>query len=218
MTKSELLFEKFCRIHGIKFERIPVSTSKSPDYIIYVDGIKIVIEVKQIDPNPHEEEKIKQFDSLGSITLKSELGKRIRDRITDTAGKFKGEIYSGNPLILVLYNNVRIYKHAEPLDILAGMYGQLCFSLSQNVEEVTKIGALQSGPNKKMTATTNTSISAVGVLKECGKQTPDLFIYHNWHAKIPLNPPLLSALSIKQYRVNDPNNPVGWTQLDNGGQ
>jgi len=213
MTTSELLFEKFCQARGIPHERIPTGTAKTPDYNIYLDGTKIVIEVKEIEANPKEQQKIKEFDSHRAITIKSPLGKRIHDKITDAAGKFKEGVQNGHPSILVLYNKVRLYKHTSPTDILAGMYGQLNFPVSGNPGEAVRIGDIKSGPKKKMTPAANTSISAVGDLKESGSGDHDLSIYHNFHARVPLLPLLLSPLNIKQYQVNDPNNPTGWIEI-----
>ena len=214
MTKSELLFEQFCKAYRIKYERIPAGSAKAPDYNIYLNGERIAIEIKEIDPNPDEETKIQEFERQGTISIKSQLGKRIRDKITDTAGKFKESSESGHPSVLVLYNNVKLYKHTEPSDILAGMYGQLYFPVSGNVGQPLKIGEMQSGPKKKMTPDTNTSISAVAVIKVSGNSDLNLSVYHNHHARVPLNPSLLSGFSVEQHTVNDPKNPTEWVKIE----
>lgn len=218
MTKSELLFENICGAYGIKYERIPAGSAKTPDYNIYLDGVRIVIEVKEIDPNPEEKQKMQDFQREGTITIRSQLGKRIRDKIADTAGKFKELSQSGHPSVLVLYNDVKLYKHTEPFDVLAGMYGQLYFPVSGNLGQPLKIGEMKSGPKKKMTPDTNTSISAVAVLKVSGSGHVDLSVYHNFHAKVPLDPLLLSRFSFEQRRVNDPNNPTGWIEIEKPSQ
>ena len=208
ITKSELLFEKFCKSSGIKYERIPEASAKTPDYYIYLDGTRVAVEVKEMVPNPEEERNIQKFEREGRIGIRSQLGKRAREKIRDTAGKFKEVYESGAPSILVLYNKVALYKHTEPYDILAGMYGQLEFPVFGNVGQPLKIGEMQSGPRKKMTADTNTSISAVAVLKVSGNSDLNLSVYHNHHARVPLAASLLSGLSFEQHKVNDPNNPT----------
>jgi hypothetical protein len=213
LTKSERLFERFCEIAKIRFEVIPVGTEKTPDYNIYLDGTKIVVEVKEIKPNITEKEKIKEFQSRKTAAIRNQLGKRVRDKITDAAGKFKDASQSNCPSILVLQNNVELYKHTEPLDILAGMYGQLYFPVSGTTGSALNIGDMRSGPKKKMTPDTNTSISAVGVLKQSNSGDPDLAIYHNFYARVRLDPPLFFALNITQYQVTDLNNPTGWTEI-----
>jgi hypothetical protein len=117
------------------------------------------------------------------------------------------------PSILILHNNVGRHKHTEPADILAGMYGQLYFPIYGNPEETLSIGEMRSGPKKKMTSDSNTSISAVGVLQQPRRGNPDLAIYHNFHARAHLNPSLFLRLNIRQYQVNDPNNPTGWVEI-----
>ena len=214
MTKSELLFEKFCQVRCIRYERISPGASKTPDYGIYVDETKIIIEVKEIDANADEKQKIKEFDAQGTISIKSRLGKRIYDKITDAAGKFKDSVLNGHPSVLVLYNKVRLYKHTSPGDILAGMYGRLYFPVFGNPGESLKIGEIKSGPKKKMTPDINTSISAVGVLEESSSGDPHFSVYHNFHAKVHLDPLLLSRFSIKSYWVNDPKNPTGWVEIE----
>ena len=214
MTKSELLFEKFCQVRCIPYERISPGAVKTPDYNIYVDKTKIIIEVKEIDANAEEQQKIKEFDRQGTIIIKSRLGKRIRDKITDAAGKFKEAGQNGHPSILVLHNKVRLYKHTSPSDILAGMYGQLYFPVSGNPGESLKIGEMKSGPKKKMTRDVNTSISAVGVLEDSSSEDSHFSIYHNFHAKVRLDPLLLSRFNVKSYWVNDPKNPTGWVEIE----
>jgi hypothetical protein len=218
LTKSELLFEKLCKAYGIRYELIPAGNAKTPDYNIYLDRKRIAIEIKEIDSNPEEEKKIQEFEKQRTIRIKSQLGKRVRDKITDAAGKFKESSEKGHPSVLVLYNNVKLYKHTEPSDILAGMYGQLYFPVLENLGQPLKIGQIQSGPKKKMTPDTNTSISAVGVLEVCGNEDAEISVYHNYHARVPLDPSLLSDFGFQQYRVNDPDNPTDWVKIEQQSQ
>ena len=196
-TKSELLFEAFCEEHDFQCNKIPPSSEKTPDYEIVLKEAKIIVEVKQIDPNLLEEEKIKEFIKRGTVTIRSELGKRIRGKITDAQNKFSKAMENRNPSILVLYNNVKLYKHTDPKDILSGMYGQLCFPVAPG----GPIGNMELGPNRKMTKTTNTSISAIGILKENNSGKPFLAIYHNLYASVPLNPDILSGIPVMQYSM-----------------
>jgi hypothetical protein len=203
-TKSELLFEKFCQIHKIQCRPIQPSGAegrKAPDYTIVINRRKIVVEVKQLDPNLTESMKIGEFDRLGTVSIKSGLGQRVREKIKDTQGKFRIKAKNTEPSILVLYNNVKLYKHTEPNDILAGMFGQLVFQVVPGMP----IGNMELGPNRTMTPTTNTSISAIGVLKEDSVGNPTLVVYHNPYAKVPLEPSRFAKYQIKQYSVKNPN-------------
>lgn len=195
ITESESLFENFCQMHQVRWRRIEVSTMRMPDYNIFVKRRKIIVEVKQINPNPEEEKKITEFRESGRVTIKSDLGKRVRGKIIDAQGKFRRSMGNRYPSILVLYNNVELYKHTDPMDILAGMYGKLHFTVAPNMP----IRDMELGPNRTMTDITHTSISAIGVLQKGKKGNPALTLYHNVYAKVPLNPDLLSGLDIKQY-------------------
>jgi len=53
-TISELLIEKFCEMKGIIYKRIAPDGKKIPDYDFFIDNRKIVVEIKQMDPNPEE--------------------------------------------------------------------------------------------------------------------------------------------------------------------
>ena len=184
-----------------------VGAVRTPDYNICVDETTIVIEVKEMEVNAEEQQKISEFDTKGTVSIKSVLGKRVRDKITDAAGKFKEAARNGHPSILVLHNKVGLYKHTSPDDIFAGMYGQLYFPVYGNAGESLTIGEMKSGPKKKMTSEVNTSMSAIGVLDDSSTEEPHFSIYQNFHAKVPLDPLLFSRFNVKSHWVNDRNHP-----------
>lgn len=216
-SESESLFERFCKMSGIHYERIVPDGQKIHDYDIIVGEQKIVVEIKQMDPNPEESQKINELNTLGSTAIKTELGKRVRGKITDSQGKFKKRTQNRYPSILVLYDNVKYHKHTEPFDILAGMYGQLEFPikyLDSSSEEVqAQIGNMKLGSKRKMTMSTNTSISAIGVLKKDKGGNPNLIIFHNRYARVPLDHNLFAKISLKQYTIEDTNNPIKWEEI-----
>jgi hypothetical protein len=76
-----------------------VGAVRTPDYNICVDETTIVIEVKEMEVNAEEQQKISEFDTKGTVSIKSVLGKRVRDKITDAAGKFKEAARNGHPSI-----------------------------------------------------------------------------------------------------------------------
>jgi hypothetical protein len=214
MTESESLFEDYCKQHGIKYERVVPGITKAPDYRIFVDGNKIVVEIKEITPNPLERQAIKQFDQYGTVRIKSKLGARIRGKITDAAGKFYEAVQNGVPSILVIYDGVRLHKHTSPVDILAGMYGELYFPVVGTQDSALQIGEIQSGHRKKMTPDHNTSMSAVAVLTKLNRGVLDLAVYHNCYARVPLDPLLISSFCRSQFRVNDQHNSTEWVRVD----
>jgi hypothetical protein len=166
-------------------------------------GRKIVVEVKQIDPNAQEKREIAKFTKPGNsaISIKYGLGKRVRGKIIDTQGKFRRRMRSRYPSLLVLFNNVRLFKHTEFSDVLSGMYGQPYFPVMPN----RPIGPMALGPNRTMTGGangTNRSISAVGVLHIQKDGNPSLTIYPNVYARIPLDRRLLSHMPIQYHDLD----------------
>lgn len=197
-TESESLFEQFCNLRKIRCERISPCNQKIPDYDIFINRRKIVVEIKQMNANPKETQKINELNASGATTIKTEPGKRVRGRITDSQGKFRERMRNKHPSILVLYDNVNYHKLTEPFDIYAGMYGQPYFPVEYSTDSM-QIGNMKVGPNKKMTVSSNTSISAIGVLKKNTKGEPVLIIYHNNFTRIPLDPRFFLNASVKQY-------------------
>jgi hypothetical protein len=63
MTSSERYFERFCERRGIAIRRLPEGPDKTPDYEIVVDGIEIVAEVKQIEPNAEDRDVLTEVAS-----------------------------------------------------------------------------------------------------------------------------------------------------------
>jgi hypothetical protein len=51
-NKSETLFEAFCNQVGVRWRRVPESSEKRPDYEIFPHEVRVVVEVKQLDPTP----------------------------------------------------------------------------------------------------------------------------------------------------------------------
>lgn len=49
MTLSEQKFEEFCKTNGIPLERVAPEERETPDYDVWIDGQRIVVEVKQLD-------------------------------------------------------------------------------------------------------------------------------------------------------------------------
>ena len=78
-NESEILFKKFCSMHGILFRSIPCEKDeKTPDYEIVINNQKIIVEVKQIDPNEDEIKKTDELREKKSIIMDTIPGWRVR--------------------------------------------------------------------------------------------------------------------------------------------
>ena len=63
-TKSEQLFEEICRVSSVECRRLAeLADGQQPDYEIKLTGQTVVVEVKQVDPNPSDEAFRKQLRS-----------------------------------------------------------------------------------------------------------------------------------------------------------
>jgi len=211
-TISELLIEKFCEMKGIIYKRIAPDGKKIPDYDFFIDNRKIVVEIKQMDPNPEESKKINEFNTSGSVTIRTEPGKRVRGKITDSQRKFRRRSQGKHPSMLVLYDNVKYHKHTEPFEILSAMYGQPYFALVYS-EVSARVGDMKHGPKQKTTEADNTSISAIGVMIKNKGGNPALTIYHNKYSEVPLDSKLFAMFSVKQYEVEDNNRSMRWKEI-----
>lgn len=206
------MIEEFCVINKIHFDRIKPDGEKIPDYDFIINDKRIVIEVKQMDPNPEESKKIQEFNTKGTVNIRTEPGKRVRGKISDSEGKFRRRTQGKYPSMLVIYDNVQYHKHTEPFEILTAMYGQPYFAAVYSESDLN-ITNMKLGPKQKMTHTTNTSISAIGVIKKDRNAKPVLTIFHNKYSEVPLDPYLFAKFSVKQYEVEDINESRKWTEI-----
>jgi hypothetical protein len=81
LTESEALFEEYCESNGIPCYRIKEDDSRTPDYEIFDDDKKIIVEVKQIEPNSDDETALQELkeDGFGSVSYVP--GHRVRKKI-----------------------------------------------------------------------------------------------------------------------------------------
>lgn len=205
-TESETLFEKFCNMHGILFKSIPCEKDeRTPDYEIIINNQKIIVEVKQIDPNEQEIKKTDELRERKSVIMDTIPGGRVRGKISDASGKFRKYSEGKYPSILVLYNKTNLFNHLYDYQILVGMYGfeTHVLSVPKVMGKPPNLIIKKFGPKKKLTKTDNTSISAIVVLDKNDKGDPVISIYHNFYAEIPLDPALFYHLSVKQFRLQN---------------
>ena len=78
---SETLFEKFCSRHDIPCKPIPTGKERTPDFEIRLQGVRVVCEIKQIDPNAMDLEELQAVQSdetIGRLVPKKYLIPRAR--------------------------------------------------------------------------------------------------------------------------------------------
>ena len=110
-AEAEALFESFCDSHAVPWERVLVEKTRSPDYIVSLNGQSLYFEVKQID----EDDNFKRSQGVSSRTV----GSHIRQKILDSRKQVQVGAKLGAPSILLVYNNLDPMQLAPNSTILS---------------------------------------------------------------------------------------------------
>jgi hypothetical protein len=184
-TVSESLFERFCDDNHIEYERIEASSipnKKEPDYEIQTATEIVIVEVKQFDPSEEEKKLYQQLQERGyTDAYGGEPGAKVRRKIQNGAKQLKARSGGKLPTLLVLYNNVPISdRGVDPYEIKTAMYGieKIDLAVAPDANRVSLIGR-GFGPKRKVTPSSNTSLSAVGALYSSSNGELSLVVFHN---------------------------------------
>jgi len=216
-TLSEELFERYCDHKGIRWRRVSVGDDQTPDYDVFLPRRKVVVEVKEITPNPKErkaEEELRQKGfSVGSTTP----GDRVRKKISEASPQIRARTKRTFPGLLVLFQQGVIPHHIDPYQIRVAMYGfeTIVVAVPNDLSKRPYAVGAKFGPKRKMTDTHNTSISAIATLITRPGGVLELAVYHNRHAAIPLNPKLFARYGVRQFRLTDavPGEIPQWVEI-----
>jgi len=221
-TVSEKLFERFCEENGIQYNQIkPPTTShtQSPDYEIQTDTGTVIVEVKQFDPNKEDRRVAKQLQERGySDAFGGEPGARVRLKIQSGVKQLKARSRGRFPTILVLYNNVPFNDRGiDPYEIKTAMYGLEKYDVAvDSPRSSVSVVDCGFGPKRKVTPSSNTSLSAVATLHGDPDSDLALVIYHNVHAARPLDWRCLLGPKIVHYTLEEKETRSfqDWRRLD----
>lgn len=213
LTISEILFERFCKDNSIPYSRIEREQHRTPDYDVYFGEHHIIAEVKQTDQNKEDKKLRKQVRSRGTAQGWEKSGRRVRIKIDSAKKQLK---YKEYPAILVLYDNVPIGS-VDADDIKTAMYGHETTILSvyetpENLSvEIENVGF---GPERKFTQIHNTTFSAIALLFRSGDSLR-LSIFHNIHAKHPIDPSWLRCDMVRHFTLGQqlPGAFQGWQEI-----
>ncbi|HUJ10469.1 MAG TPA: hypothetical protein VL171_10625 [Verrucomicrobiae bacterium] len=217
-TKSEELFEEYCRQRGYYLERIPESGKPTADYRIESSGFKIIVEVAELGLNDDDHRIVKYLNTKHTAMYATIPGKRLRYALEHTQKKFRLCKSEGLACLAVIYNNTPMGDHLDPVfDIDAAMFGdqQERFYLTQEYD----IHHTQNvrGGNRKLSDMNGRYVSALAVLsKPAGAASPSLCFYHNPLALIPIRPELFSNPSDSHFvKPTHPDRFIGaWAGYD----
>ena len=172
-TISQELFEKFCFENFLRLKSVGRSrkqSRKTPDYILTLQRHKVIVEVKQLDPNPEDRSRLKSLRKHGTTgEIINEPGHRIRRKISRAMPQLKQRSIWRKPSILVLYDHTGLLiGELEPYDIKNAMYGEekVDFFVDEATTEPQIYWRHRFGGKRKVSPNYNTALSAIAILFE----------------------------------------------------
>lgn len=164
---------------------------------------RVAAEVKQFDPNP-DEARANAAQAQGEVVVTGGVpGDRIRKALQNGAPQLKRISEGRLPAVLVVYNFSGVSVHTDPYAVATAMQGLdvIDVAVSKEASQPHQFGEPRSGPKKKMTATDNTTVSAIAVLGHNLDGSLRLDVFHNRHAKNRLEPDLLRGPQLHHWRL-----------------
>lgn len=170
-TQAEMLFENFCDLNLIIWEKLEEGHLPTPDYKIIINDYVIYVEVKQIDKD----------DNLSVNGGSRTPGSHIREKIKEARKQVKAGAREGFPSILLIYNNLDGMQMfgTEQHDFLAAMYGEMTLIFNKHENKFTDS---YYGRNRSFAEEKSTYFSAVGFLSKTREQMK-IKLYENAFAK-----------------------------------
>lgn len=178
-TRSEAVFESWLDANMLQWRCIPPGSNRTADYAVTIaPGVEVIFELKQIETNR---------DWKDDVVHGGEVGASVRERINRSKSQIKASSAEGKAAVLVVFNDYDPLQLSgtENHDFVAAMYGG--YTLKLGVES-RRITGRFLGNGKSFQSNKNTSFSAIGRLKQSGREAaPSVTIFENIHASIPLD-------------------------------
>jgi hypothetical protein len=170
-TKSEELFENFLQTNNLQFEKIKEETTPRPDYLVSIDDLKLVFEVKELSEDDNFQ--LGADPAHPHVTGYSRtIGDHVRRRIEGSKKQIQFGAKQGIPSVLLIYNNLDPFQAhgfgTQDVDFNTAMYGEFTRLLNKNTGETSE---MFNGNNQLLQKNKNTSFSAVGRLCGWAEQT-----------------------------------------------
>ena len=197
-TLSEDLVVKFFAAHGVRCTPVPTQADqRTPDFVIEL-AEPVVCEVKQIEPNTEDLATLHGAMAGAPRAVGRWMRNRIRPILKKVSAQLQRASKDGKPTLLAIYDTTPFELYAsDDVEVVQAMFGQLSTDV-----RVYKNGTIQEsetyfGGDGTMTPTTNTSVSAVGILRGGPEvSTLSLTIFHNRYARVELKPSLFDGLPV----------------------
>ncbi len=190
-TLSEQLFAEFCRRAQIRCERIPTEAGRTPDYDIFLGDLRVVTEIKEIDPPAR--------GPTGVVTFT--VGDAIREDLKKGGKQIKARAKHEASGMLVLFEEKR--EQVGAFQIARAMYGAHTVDLAVPADRSRLPSFLghRLGAGQQTTKQHNTSISAVAHLDREGRDGITLAVYHNRYARLPIEHERFARYGIRQFEL-----------------
>jgi hypothetical protein len=193
---SETLFEELCSSHGISCETLPTSTVRTPDFAITLRSVRVICEVKQINPN------FEDLQEIRNVHLSHATGpfvpNRLRAKLKNVSGQLKAASVAGSPTMLVVYDNTPFKMYTDHFDVVQAMFGAHTVAVSEGRGLDPIVSEPFFGGNRGLTPNQNTALSALTILDGGPTSEQRLRVYHNPYAAVVLQPELLEVLPVVQ--------------------
>ena len=204
MQPSEQLFKQICDSHGIGCVRLKEGRTKTPDFLCEFNGLIVFAEVKALSLSKHDRELYNEFLDGGGVVFSTPLGSKARQAIRTASEQLRAHTKGIQAGIVVIRSLVprAMSDPVEPHAIKTAMFGQetVHFLSPEWGEPILEVVGHNLGRRKTLTADHNTTVSAVVVMDPYDKNNL-ITIFHNVHAKVPLEITRTAPYGFKQYRI-----------------
>jgi len=200
--------------------RLETGPSRTPDFEVKASGSRLVAEIKEFTPNPHDEEQARA-KARGGAVVTSLDGRRVRRAIEDAGPQLKKFRDEHIPTVVFLFDKLSLMAFARtlgvpispPKQIEWGMYGQHAVDYEVPVLCSPIYLGDRRGGNRELTNEQRTYVSAVAVLAEGGDSA---WYYHNYFATVQLSRAVLNDERDRHF--HNPSHPLetasaGWAEL-----
>jgi hypothetical protein len=217
-TEAESLFEQFCSKQEIAWRRIAEATTRTPDYEIVVEGVRVVVEVKQLEPNAEDLAFLEELRTKGWAGRSINMG-RARAAIRDGVRQLRAYSSGRDPGVVLLHDTVGpATAYLDPYSLAYCLYGaeKIHFEVAPNPADDIDMLGMSRGGGSVATSEHNTTLSALAVFRWSGQATPGgLDVYHNIHAAIPLKlaEPVKHGIRQFKFEASEPGRMPDWMEF-----
>jgi hypothetical protein len=180
---------------SVPCEPIVCGRVRTPDFAICLDGVRVVCEVKQINPNAEDLAEAKIVGAGEAVGRY--IANRLRQKLKDVSAQLKAASLAGHPTLLVVYDNTPFKAYTDHFDVVQAMFGGHSVAVSFPEDAGSPLVSEPFfGGNRGLTPHHNTSVSALAILDGGPIALPTLRVYHNPYASVTLRPEILGVLPV----------------------